>query len=42
MREADPFGGLSAQPVTGPYRAEQTTGLAGGYDLEIFKIMYSY
>ena len=26
------FGGLSAPPVTCPYRAEQATGLAGGYD----------
>jgi len=32
MRLADQFGGLSAQPVICPYRAEQTTGLAGGYD----------
>lgn len=28
------FGGLSAPPVTCPYRAEQATGLAGGYDYE--------
>ena len=27
------FCGLSAPPVTCPYRAEQATGLAGGYDL---------
>ena len=27
------FSGLSAPPVTCPYRAEQATGLAGGYDL---------
>ena len=26
------FSGLSAPPVTCPYRAEQATGLAGGYD----------
>ena len=26
------FGGLSALPVTCPYRAEQATGFAGGYD----------
>ena len=26
------FGGLSAPPVICPYRAEQATGLAGGYD----------
>ena len=26
------FGGLSALPVTCPYRAEQATGLAGGHD----------
>ena len=26
------FRGLSAQPVTCPYRAEQATGFAGGYD----------
>ena len=26
------FGGLSALPVICPYRAEQATGLAGGYD----------
>ena len=26
------FGGLSALPVTCPYRAEQATDLAGGYD----------
>ena len=29
------FGGLSAPPVTCPYRAEQATGLAGGYDFEL-------
>ena len=26
------FSGLSAPPVPCPYRAEQATGLAGGYD----------
>lgn len=35
MREADPFGGLSAKPVIGPYRVEQTTGLAGDPDLNV-------
>ena len=28
------FSGLSAPPVTCPYRAEQATGLASGYDWE--------
>ena len=30
------FSGLSAPPVPCPYRAEQATGLAGGYDLCFF------
>ena len=30
------FGGLSAPPVTCPYRAEQATGLAGGHDFGAF------
>ena len=29
------FSGLSAPPVACPYRAEQATGLAGGYDLQV-------
>ena len=29
---SDFFRGLSALPVPCPYRAEQATGLAGGYD----------
>lgn len=31
------FSGLSAPPVTCPYRAEQATGLAGGYDCNYIK-----
>ena len=31
------FSGLSAPPVTCPYRTEQATGTAGGYDFH-FKI----
>ncbi len=36
MRLADLFRGLLALPVSCPYRAEQTTGLAGGYDFLLF------
>ena len=35
------FSGLSAPPVTCPYRAEQATGLAGGYDC-IQKAQFDY
>ncbi|HEX9062374.1 MAG TPA: hypothetical protein VF941_19555, partial [Clostridia bacterium] len=36
------FGGLSALPVTCPYRAEQATSLAGGHDLHIYAIRSTY
>ncbi|HEX9063422.1 MAG TPA: hypothetical protein VF941_24890, partial [Clostridia bacterium] len=36
------FGGLSALPVTCPYRAEQATSLAGGHDYVFLHKIKSY